>query len=49
MMTQGPAHRLLLVEDNPGDALLVSEALAEFDNHSLSLEPTACRWSRWGA
>jgi len=39
MMTQGPAHRLLLVEDNPGDALLVSEALAEFDNRSLSLEP----------
>ena len=38
-MTQELAHRLLLVEDNPGDALLVSEALAEFHNHSLSLEP----------
>jgi CheY-like chemotaxis protein len=38
-MIQELAHRLLLFEDNPGDALLVSEALAEFDNYTLSLEP----------
>jgi two-component system cell cycle sensor histidine kinase/response regulator CckA len=31
-------HRLLLVEDNPGDALLVSEALSEITNYRLSLE-----------
>jgi two-component system cell cycle sensor histidine kinase/response regulator CckA len=31
-------HRLLLVEDNPGDALLVSEALTEISNYRLTLE-----------
>jgi two-component system cell cycle sensor histidine kinase/response regulator CckA len=31
-------HRLLLVEDNPGDALLVSEALTEISNYRLVLE-----------
>jgi two-component system, cell cycle sensor histidine kinase and response regulator CckA len=31
-------HRLLLVEDNPGDARLVSEALSEITNYRLALE-----------
>ncbi len=31
-------HRLLLVEDNPGDALLVNEALAAITNYRLALE-----------
>jgi signal transduction histidine kinase/DNA-binding response OmpR family regulator len=31
-------HRLLLVEDNPGDALLVAEALSEITNYKLALE-----------
>jgi two-component system, cell cycle sensor histidine kinase and response regulator CckA len=31
-------HRLLLVEDNPGDALLVVEALSEITNYKLALE-----------
>ncbi|MGA7804144.1 response regulator [Bradyrhizobium sp.] len=37
-MMQDLTHRLLLVEDNPGDALLVSEALTEITNYRLSLE-----------
>jgi two-component system, cell cycle sensor histidine kinase and response regulator CckA len=31
-------HRLLLVEDNPGDALLVVEALSEITSYKLALE-----------
>jgi two-component system, cell cycle sensor histidine kinase and response regulator CckA len=38
MMMPDQTHRLLLVEDNPGDALLVSEALSEITNYKLALE-----------
>jgi two-component system, cell cycle sensor histidine kinase and response regulator CckA len=37
-MMQDLTHRLLLVEDNPGDALLVGEALTELTNYRLLLE-----------
>jgi two-component system cell cycle sensor histidine kinase/response regulator CckA len=38
MMMPELTHRLLLVEDNPGDALLVAEALSEITNYKLALE-----------
>src|SRR5690348_8298504 len=37
-MIEELTHRLLLVEDNPGDALLVSEALSEIASQGLSLQ-----------
>jgi PAS domain S-box-containing protein len=38
-----PLHyRLLLVEDNPGDVLLIEETLAEVSAHAFDLEHTAC-------
>ncbi|MBV9562017.1 MAG: response regulator [Bradyrhizobium sp.] len=38
MMPKDLTHRLLVVEDNPGDALLVSEALTEITNYRLSVD-----------
>jgi PAS domain S-box-containing protein len=39
-MTAGPLH-ILLVEDNPGDALLIKEMLAESGRQTFTLEPVS--------